>query len=441
MASYAADDEVARRWLDQSDDAAGLLEPSGVYASYSITRLRLAQARVYASLGDVENTRSRLPYGRDPRPEWSSGGDGMVRELIVSVDLDDIHQRLLEKLATGGRIDEALQYVEDLNEAQQGSGIHLQLGRALAQAGISDQAISVLPAQQQANARAGFAWAMLEAGRLIEAKNNLMAIKPREQREQTVGLLVRTLMANNVLPLASRTLELDILSAGVNAALVQQVVSTALRTGDATEVVSLVQRIEEPGARDNLDAQLAYVLATAGDHAGATEVFDNAPRREASTWEQVAMLLENDAWLEERYLAIENPWRRTERLYQFALRKLAAGERREAERLADLCLTTIDEIPSSSTRWLALRLLAEYHARAANPAAAAARTAQIPTDGREAKLERGQALAAVVEAWARAGDTDAALREADRIEDPVFSAISTGRRNTLAKSFGWCFEV
>ena len=110
-----------------------------------------------------------------------------------------------------------------------------------------------------------------------------------------------------------------------------------------------------------------FVLAEGGQTTRAAAIFDAAELYQAATWEQAAIRLDRDAWLEARYLAIESPWRRSERFHQYARRKLDDGEGQEADRLAGLAAESAEKIPDGSTRWLAYQLLASYYARAGDP--------------------------------------------------------------------------
>jgi hypothetical protein len=419
----AGDPADAKRWLDLSDKAAASLQPSGVYASYALTRIRLVQALAYALLGDVENTQSRLPYAGDPRPEWSSGGDGMVRTLMVSLDLDEIHASLLTVLAEAGSVQDAFEYAAGLTPEQNSEGAYLQLGMALARA---DRAMLVdtpgLTASQQANATAGKAWVLLERDDLDDARDVLLSIEPEETRIQTIAVLGRKLIAENQFANVVRLLELGVLPESETSALASEALSFTLLSGDLATATQLADRAGESVARDGVDAQLAFALAVSGEQTRAAKVFDQVKLKQAPMWEQVAMRLNRDAWLEKYYLALNSPWRRTERLYQFAVRKLTADDRNEADRLAALAEKSAEEIPAGSTRWLALELLAEYYAKAAEPPAAAAMAAKIADDTPDGQREKAKADAAVVEAWARAGGIEQALRAADGMADPLVRA-------------------
>ena len=408
------------RWLAQSEASAAGLQPSGVYASYGMTRLRLAQARAYALLGDVENTRSRLPYADESQPEWSSGGDGMVRMLLVSLDVDEIHASLLAVLTQSGRIDDAYAYVAGLDPAVGVDAAWLQLGTALA---ITDQtgarASIDLTARQSALRDAGIARGLLQAGRTDAARELIEAIEPEADRNQAVAMLGRRLIAEQDLDTVTGLLELEVLSARETAELAQYAMSHALLSGDLTTATRLTALVEDPVARDRLDATLAFVLAEGGQTTRAAAIFDAAELYQAATWEQAAIRLDRDAWLEARYLAIESPWRRSERFHQYARRKLDDGERQEADRLAGLAAESAEKIPDGSTRWLAYQLLASYYARAGDPDTATAWAGKIPAEPQDARRLQTQAAAAVIEAWVRAGDTGQALAEAEEIEDPL----------------------
>lgn len=425
----------ATRWLAQSETSAAGLQSSGVYASYALTRLRLAQARAYALLGDVDNTLSRLPYGGGSQPEWSSGGDGVVRMLIVSLDMDEIHASVLQALAGAGRIDDAYGYVTRLDPARGIDAAFLQLGTALAMSGRTGaRAPEGLTAMQSALRDAGTAQGLLQAGRPDAARNVIEAVEPESDRNRAVAILGRRLIAEQDLDTVTALLELKVLPARETAELAPYAVSHALLAGDLTTASRLTALVEDPVARDRLDATLAFSLAEAGHTARAAEVFDAAELYQAATWEQAAIALNRDAWLEERYLAIESPWRRSERLYQSAMRKLDDGDRQQADRLAVLAAESAEEIPDGSTRWLAYQLLAGYYARAGNPDAAAAWAGKIPAEPEEARRLQTKAAAAVIEAWARAGDTGRALAEAERVDDPLGRA--SGLEAAAAATFG-----
>jgi len=427
----------ATRWLAQSEASAARLQTTGVYASYALTRVRLAQARAYAMLGDVENTRSHLPYADGAQPEWSSGGDGMVRMLLVSLDLDEIHASLLAVLADAGRTDDAYAYVAGLDPTQSIDPAYLQLGTALAMAGQTKARTPAgLTAMQSALRDAGIAQSLLQAGRPDAARDVIDAIEPETDRVQAVTILARRLVAGQDFDPVARLVELDVLPARETAELAQYAMSFALLSGDLNTATRLTAQVEEPAARDRLDATLAFALAEDGQQARAAEIFDAAKLYQAPTWEQAAIRLHRDAWLEAHYLAIKSPWRRSERLYQYARRKLDDGEKGEANRLAGLAAESAEEIPDGSTRWLAYELLAGYYARAGDPNAAATWAGKIPTEPQDARRLQIQAAAAVVEAWARAGDVKRALAEAGRIEDPLgrvsgltAAAAATFKRN------------
>jgi hypothetical protein len=416
LADAAADLEHAQRWLLQSDAAAAAYRPSGVYQEYNRQRIDLAQARAYALLGDVENTRKRLPQSSGDRPEWQSGGDGAVRSLLVSLDLREINLALLQTLATAGRQADALAYIAALNPEQGQQGLYLALGTALAKAGASPAGkTSGLTDQAQADLRAGFALGLVTMGKEGRARRELKDLDAQLRSDAIERLAATLIFVDDDLTDVTRLLQLAVISAPTSAAIARSAVAMAVREGDLDDAVAVAAFVKEPVSRDALDAQLALGFAARGDTARAAEIFKANPKRTARTWEQVAMLTGQHEWLESYYQALADPWRRSERLYQFARRRLADGYREAGDKLIVIAGEAAEQIPGDSTRWLAFRQLAEYQAYAGAPQAAARWAQRIPASERE----RNSADIQVSIAWARTGAPDRAREVATSIADPI----------------------
>jgi hypothetical protein len=414
----ANEHQDARRWLTVSAADARAVEPGGVYEAYAAQRLALAQARAYALLGDVEHTIAHLPDLEHTRPSWSSDGDGAVRMLLVSLDLREINGDLIRVLVSSGRDDEALAYAA--RSPQFGNDPYLQLGIALGrQRAKSLPDFKGLNPDQAADIRVGAAYGLLEHGDAAHAERILAATTNAQARNNAVEHLGGILIATEQDPAAlRRLLKIAALSGDRSEAILRDAISTAVRADDMDAAERLAKEVTDPKGRDAASAQLALGYLARGANRQAAALFDAARSRESSSWEHVAILLPRTDWLEARYAKIADPWRRTERLYQLAKQRLAAGERAVADRLAATAAKSARLISGDSTRWLVLKMLAEYHALAGAPDPAATFAALIPAGQRE----RAEADLQVAVAWARVGDVSAATQLINDLSDPVIRA-------------------
>ncbi len=418
-AAQGSQETTARKWLSESERISASITPSGVYNQFEVARLSLSQSMSYAMLADMESTYTHLlfPPESDKQPEWLSGGDGMVRQLLIGLEFLEIHRTLISHLVANGKTEDAFTYVSKLTEQQGRRGIYLDLGTAIGNPELIHPTLTDnLPAQEKAELQLGLVLGLLEKQQDQQAERLLESIDP-EQRTKTLQSLVPLLAMDGRWSDLSGLLGLAVKGGYANGRMMQDAVSMSTRAGDLDAANSLLKTIGKSIDLDPLNAQLAMRYSAAGDTVRAREIFRQSSTHKSRSWEQVAMQIEEDKWLENYYLATQDPWRRSERLFQFAKRRLTAGDRVHADHLAGLAKKAASEITSSSTQSLAYRLLAEFYALAGNPAATKKMRDQV-TEPQPSK-NRVQATIEMARAWAIAGDLQQALETANSINDPL----------------------
>ncbi|MDH3643935.1 MAG: hypothetical protein OES38_17655, partial [Gammaproteobacteria bacterium] len=328
------------------------------------------------------------------------------------LQLEELHRTLLGELIAVNRINDAFSYVAALDLSQAGPDLYLQFGRQLqTEDNLSRKLVAALPPQQQAQLRMGVATSLITQQATGKARRVYEKIDESEAPAAAVEV-IRLLILESNWRAMNETLALAKLDEDTKSALIMQATDRAARIGATTELSKLAGIASSDASR----AQLAGAFAYSGDVDRAGQIFDRAKEREARTWEQVALRTARYEWLEAYYLALPDPWRRSERLYQWAKQRLAAGEADEANRLATLSEVAAREIPSTQTRALAHRLLSEYYALAADPEAATRMAEQIPA-GTDTQKEQMKAQAQVAVAWAVAGQPTRAAEKAARISE------------------------
>lgn len=403
---YAASkDEDAVRWLQRSGETAGAVAPSGVYEESQRVHLHLLQARAWALLGDVERTLELLPAADGDKAEWTSGGDGMVRLLIFNLETGEVLRLLLGTLINRGHLAQGLELVQSMYQ-RRGLDLYLDLGLSLHDA-PSKLNLKPLEPAHIASIQMGWTGALLARDLLEEAGATFHAIDESLRPAVFEKLSRRYLLDGNLDDLI-RLAQMD---AGHNSAkILAEAIIRAGRSIGSDQVPDLVDLIKAQSFDSTQLAMIALRYLEQNQIDAGRRLLFEASGNGSETWEQVAIRTQEHGWLRNYYRSIKDPWRRSERYYQYALRLLQTDARQDADKIAALSLESVQQIPSANTRALALRLLTEYHSRAGNPESVAELVRQI--ENLDPPQSRELALARVQLAISQVGISDvAAVRE------------------------------
>ena len=412
---------TARQWLTTSDEIRSTLPaPSGVDRQYEAVQLGLVQSLTWAALGEVDETVQRLPY-RDNNDDWTSGGDGMVRQLLTGDTLGDVHATLFQRLRD--QPDEALRYLHQLTPEQTTPDAYFQLGRQVT--GIQPQKIN--DAAQLALFQAG------QITRELEHGNNAVAGKlfkrmDKSTRERTLTQVGQLLILEGDWSTAMALYRLQ----GNQP---EAAISMAVRAGELDHARELLELLS-PDLRARYSAQLAMGFVQNGELDKARQLFSATADKQDRSWETVALMIGADDWLVPYYSNLKDPWRRSERFYQMARRQLNNGRDREALQSAQLSLDSAERIPPSSTQALAYQQLARFFAQAGKPEAVEDLITKMPA-GDSSEPYRLDAQIELAAAYTAADQIEAAIRTADSLTDPARRAQAYARSAAAAESHAY----
>ena len=402
----------ATRWLLQSMQTAKQIKPSGVYEQSQHVRLKLLQARGWALTGDVERTLELLPAADGNDAEWASGGDGMVRLLLFRLETGEVLRSLLNTLVSKGQEQQALELVQLVLE-QTKINLYLDLGLSL-DPEKSDLKIDTLEAKLKAAVQMGKTGSLLAKDRVDEARKEYNSID-QSFRAAEFEKLNQHYLVNGKLESINRLVQID--AGRDTASIMAQAAMFAGRSFDPAQFPNINMLIKDETIDPAQLAMIALAYLEHGQIEQARRLLLESSGKGSQSWEHVAMLVGEHEWMQNYYQSIKDPWRRSERYYQYALRLLKANEKEQADRIAVLSLESALQIPSVNTRGLALRLLSEYHRQAGNLERVAELVQQIeildPPQLRDLSLARIQLAISQVES----GDAAAAREILLSIQD------------------------
>ena len=411
------DRELSRQWLSKSHQLAAHIQPSGVYNQYELARLKLSQAMVYAAMGDAESTLNHLLFSSDTdmRHEWLSGGDGMVRQLLVGLEFYEIHRTLLRNLVQNDEVSLAFEYVGKLTAEQGRDGIYLELGEILA--GPEKLPLSLpgnLTGKERAQLEIGMLQGMLADGRDKEARALFQAMVPAD-RAIALNAQITILSMSGRWQAVAEVLSLAVALGEANERVLQNAVGMSIQAGQPEVALKLLERVPPSPSSESLSAQVAIGFASAGQEAIARQMLPAVKDKLSTSWEQVGLLVSADDWLEKYYQTIKDPWRRSERLIQMSKRLLSSGDEKAALIIAQRAEQAAAEITRPPTQALAYQLLTEVYALVGKAQVVERLLANTNTEERA----RLKAEAQLVKAWGVAGEPGKVLAVASGIEDPV----------------------
>ncbi len=410
---YASSQEDnAVRWLLRSMEIASEIVPSGVYEESQQVRLHLLQARGWALTGDVERTLALLPAVDGNDAEWASGGGGMVRLLLFSLETSEVLRSLLKVLLSKGQVLQALDLVQLVFE-QRGLDLYLDLGLTLDPA-QNDLNIASLAPEHKASVQMGRSGSLSERKLLDEARAEYNSID-ESLRAAEFEKLSQYYLLNGNLENFTRLAQVD--AGHDSSSILAQSAMFAGRSFDPAQIPNLNTLIKNHSIAPAQLAMIALAYLDKGQIDEGRKLLLDSSGSGSEIWEHVATRTGEHEWLQNYYQSIKNPWRRSERYFQYALRLLEAGEHQQADRIAALSLESARQIPSANSRGLALRLLSEYHSQADNLERVAELVGQIeklePPQPRDLSLARIQlAISQLV-----SGDVGAAREILLSIED------------------------
>lgn len=311
----------------------------------------------------------------------------MVRLLLFNLESKEVLRSLLKVLVSKGQLREALELVQSVFETRK-LNLYLDLGLLL-EPGQADLNIDSLEPAHKASVQMGRTGSLLAMNLLDEAKEEYQRIA-QSFRVAEFEKLNQHYLLNGKLESLTRLAQMD--AGADNASIMAQAAIYAGRSFDPAQLPNLQTLIND----QSIDpGQLAIVALTYLDHgqtAEARRLLLEASGSGSETWEQVAIRTGETQWLHNYYRSIKDPWRRSERYFQYALRLLKADAQEQADRIASLSLESARQIPSVNSRGLALRLLSEYHRQAGNPEKLAELVGQIealdPPQPRDLSLAR-----------------------------------------------------
>ncbi len=408
LAASASPEQQARRWLAQSDGLVASLSASGVRGQYQAVQLKLLRSLGYAAIGDVEQTLANMPFTSD-EDDWLSGGDGMVRQLLIGDALRSVHDTLFRLLLANGNISAVHGYLVRLNQQQKTPDLYVQMGRIVGTAGSS----AAFGESERAQFQLGNILKALDESRETDAVG-MMKKMDAALRASSVDQLGQLLLLEGDWQSASQLYAIDAKVGPVDPRRLTNAAMLSVRSGSSQMLEELVALLGDRGD-EAARAQLALsVLQTDPDF--ARRLFEQTEGKQNRTWETVALQLKADAWLAQYYAGLKDPWRRAERFYQLALRQFRDGDvvpsGANVRRAADAAAL----IQSASTQALAYQLLAQYFAATGNPARV---REMIDRIGGEVSLARyrGIAMSQLVIAWSHAGNPVEAMAAADAVAD------------------------
>lgn len=369
------DREAAERWLQQSERLVKEHSPDG----YDKVQWLLSVSYVRAALGDVEAVSSQAGSVFDDegsRAEWRSGGDGAVRELLVSQEQQRLNGILLLSLLPA-RQREAVSYLQSVEET---AGFpQPELWLRFGQYGGELPAGTTVDASSRQAAQLGGVLYELAQKDERAAKRRLAAMAADDRRAALGGSLLYRLMLDGN---DARLFELLYLARkDLDAANLQQAVMLAVSLSHAADTAAggeqrdsnanerllhLMERLAElsPDIMAQTSRALAQTYLLNGEIQKARVLFEQQSKPDAS-WETVALGIGETAWLVDHYQQLQSPWRRTERLVQLALQVLPES-RDEARHIVEYARTGLQDVPDHS-RAAATGMLIRFFGRAGDP--------------------------------------------------------------------------
>jgi hypothetical protein len=371
-ASCQQDNAVS--WLLRSMEIASEISPSGVYEESQQVRLQLLQARGWALSGDVERTLELLPAVDGNDAEWASGGGGMVRLLLFNLETSEVLRSLLKVMVNKGQLLQALDLAQIVFE-QRRLELYMDLGLSL-DPEQSDLNFDVLDPEHKASVQMGRTGSLLAMNLLNEANAEYKSID-ESFRAAKFERLSQHYLLNGDLESFTRLAQID--ADRDTTSIMAQAAMLAGRSFDPAQIPNLNTLINNQSIDPAQLPMIALAYLDQGQVEEGRKLLLESSGSGSETWEHVAIRTGEHEWLHNYYQSIKSPWRRSERYFQYALRLLKADEHQQADRIAVLSLESAQQIPSASTRGLALRLLSEYHSQAGNLEKVAELVGQIET--------------------------------------------------------------
>lgn len=390
--------ETHLRWLEESDRLASTLPGSGAYAAYEKVQLSLVQAYTYAALGDVNKTLTHLPFSSSDT-DWLSGGDGMVRQLLIGDALRDVHRLLFKELADSGRSDDVIGYIDRLNLQQRTPDLFFELGYFF-------PSINLPETKEHTAAMFGGVFANIENGNLPQARSTLASI-PDARISPALDQQAQLLMMNGNWQAASALYRISADAGLIGKTRIKEAISVAVQARQMDTAEALARLLGDQ-LQESHEVQIALGYAHDEQFNMARQVFQRVDEKKDRSWETVAIMLKEDAWLRTYYSQLADHWRRSERFYQLAKRQLSDGMRDAALNNINSAEQAAQQIKTPSTRALAFKMLAEFYGLYGNPNRVEQMVRAIPEDP---SLEnyRGQARQFISLAWTVDGDVDKAI--------------------------------
>ena len=349
----------ATDWIQMSQKTSESLFSAAAPTNFQTIQLLLSQAMAYSAAGDTEKLKETLQRIQAPGAKWLSGGDGMMRQVLVESEILDIHKLTLSVLAKEKRFNDALTYCLGLAETPNAEEIFFFLGRQLkSDDNIPGKAGTPTPQLYTAMQIGVVSWLVDHSQQ--ETAAALVKQIDRELQKQIINRMIQILLLdkswdsfNNLFVFSANQelLEQNTLLFALNQ------LTIAKKNAQIVPLLALL-----PHKDDSLQSALALSYITAKHLDLAEKVFNNAPKKNLRKWETVAVALKKDDWLLEYYQTLTNPWRKTERLYQLAKRMLEDGVRDKSLHIAEIAVESASHISSDQTRSTAHTLLARYFA-------------------------------------------------------------------------------
>ncbi|MEM7362689.1 MAG: hypothetical protein AAF525_01585 [Pseudomonadota bacterium] len=434
--ALAADRQVAQTWLAQSEKIALEESPDG----FANAQLNLSHAYGHAALGRSNAVRHSVEsiFGDDRRRAgWRSGGDGAVRELLIVHEQLKLSDMLLLNLIpthTG----EAVRYIQWLEGYFESPFPELWLrvgelgGQVTKQQDVSGSARVAVDF--------GLVIHALNEGNPRVARRQYRTLTPDERREILNGSLLTKMMLSGDDEALFRLLYLT--KDDLDAPMLQQAVMLSRSLshegrgaegrslyGTGTSAVQADDRMQtllerlgtlSPAIADQTSQMLAQAYLLNDDIEKARHLF-NRQTKPGAAWETVALGIGDIPWLEKYYLSITNPWRRTERLTQLALRLLPESPE-DSDRIIAHARSGLDQVPGHSQS-AAIGIMLRYFGRSGNRPLAETFLTRLRSLNPDANtLMRAQQSVAMANAVA--GDADG-LRVALRALPDDWSRVRT----------------